>query len=307
MTNALGAQRVPSSAPVLIRENTQNRFHSPLRFCARFRGFFSFSYSLNISMVIALLTDFGTKDYFVGAMKGAILSVNETAGIIDITHEIAAQDIHSASFTLRACYSDFPKKTIFVAVVDPGVGSNRRAILVETDDYHFIAPDNGLLSFIFDAEKNFRVFELADKKFFARNISRTFHGRDIFAPVAAHLSNGVEPNEFGGEVKDFIRLKTEKPRAVSANKIKAEIVHIDRFGNLITNLEPTDLPETFTLEIGAKKISRLQKFFAETEAGEVFMIFGSAGFLEIVAFRDSAANLLNAKIGQEILIIKNLL
>ena len=109
-------------------------------------------------MIIALLTDFGTKDYFVGAMKGAILTVNDTAKIVDITHEIPPQDVRSASFTLRACYKNFPEKTIFVAVVDPGVGSNRRAILVETNNYYFVAPDNGLLSFVFDAETNFRVF-----------------------------------------------------------------------------------------------------------------------------------------------------
>ncbi len=255
-------------------------------------------------MIIALLTDFGTKDYFVGAMKGAILSVNETAKIIDITHEIAAQDVRSASFTLRACYKDFPEKTIFTGVVDPGVGSNRRAILAQTDNYYFVAPDNGLLSFVFEAKADFRVFELTDEKFFAENISRTFHGRDIFAPVSAHLSNGVQPNEFGSEVKDFICLKTERPRKVSDRKIKAEITNIDRFGNLITNLEQTDLPESFTLEIGAKKIGKLQKIFAEAETGEVFMILGSAGFLEIAAFRASAANLLNAEIGQKILITK---
>jgi S-adenosylmethionine hydrolase len=255
-------------------------------------------------MIIALLTDFGTKDYFVGAMKGAILSINETAKIVDIAHEIPPQDVHSASFTLRACYKNFPKKTIFTAVIDPGVGSNRRAILVETDDYYFVAPDNGLLSFIFDDETNFRVFELSEERFFAEKISRTFHGRDIFAPVAAHLSKGVAPNEFGAEIKDFIRFRTTKPRKISANKIEAEIIHTDCFGNLITNLEQTDLPESFTLEIGSKRIGKLQNFFAEAETGEVFMILGSAGFLEVVAFRASAANLLNAKVGQKILMTK---
>ncbi len=263
-----------------------------------FRGFFS-------QMIIALLTDFGTKDYFVGAMKGAILSVSKTAKIVDITHEIPPQNIRSASFTLRACYKNFPKKTIFTTVVDPGVGSNRHAILVETDDYYFVAPDNGLLSFVFDAEADFRVFELTDDKFFAEKVSQTFHGRDIFAPVSAHLSNGVPPNDFGGEVKDFVHLKTERPRKVSDRKIKAEIIHIDRFGNLITNLEQTDLPENFTLEISGKTITELQNFFAEVETGEVFMILGSAGFLEVAAYQDSAANLLNAEIGQEILLTKN--
>lgn len=256
-------------------------------------------------MTIALLTDFGTQDYFVGAMKGAILSVNENAQIVDITHEIPPQDITSASFTLRACYKTFSKQTIFVAVVDPGVGSNRRAILVETNNYYFIAPDNGLLSFIFDAEKDFHIFELTNKEFFAENVSRTFHGRDVFAPVAAHLSKDAKPNEFGNEIKDYIHSNAANPREISANQIEAEIIHIDRFGNLITNLEKKDLTENFSLKIGGKTIDKLQYFFAEAATGEAFAILGSAGFLEIVAFRESAANLLNAKIGQKFLLIKN--
>jgi S-adenosylmethionine hydrolase len=256
-------------------------------------------------VIIALLTDFGTKDYFVAAMKAAIFSINENAKIVDITHEIYAQDVRSANFTLRACYENFPPKTIFVAVVDPGVGSNRRAILVETDGYYFVAPDNGLLSFIYDKETKFRVFELTEVKFFAEKVSRTFHGRDIFAPVAAHLSNGIKPEEFGAETKDFVRLETAKPREISTNKIEAEIIHVDRFGNLVTNLEEKDLHESFTLEICGKTISKLHSFFAEAEAGETFMIFGSAGFLEIVTFRDSAENVLNSKVGQKILITKN--
>lgn len=243
-------------------------------------------------MTIALLTDFGTKDYFVGAMKGAILSINKTAQIIDITHEIEPQNIASASFTLRACYKNFPKKTIFVAVVDPGVGSNRRAILVETEDYYFVAPDNGILSFAFEETEKFNVYELTDKRFFAEEISATFHGRDIFAPVAAHLSRGTLPSEFGAEIKDFISAEKEIN--------KPQIIHIDHFGNLITNLKREDLPENCYLEIDGKRIEKLQSFFAEAEISELFMIFGSAGFLEIAAFRDSACKLLKAKIGQTV-------
>ena len=253
---------------------------------------------------IALLTDFGTKDYFVGAMKGTILSINEKANIIDITHEIPAQDVLSASFTLRACYKDFPSETIFVAVVDPEVGSKRKAILIETENYRFIAPDNGLLSFVFDEEENFRARELTNKKFFAAEVSRTFHGRDVFARVAAYLSKGINPNEFGAEIKDFIHIKNAIPRKISEREIEAEIIHIDHFGNLITNLKQTDLPENFTLKINGKIINKLQSFFAEAETSELFMILGSAGFLEVAAFRTSAATLLNAKVGQIILMTK---
>jgi S-adenosyl-L-methionine hydrolase (adenosine-forming) len=242
--------------------------------------------------IIALLTDFGTKDYFVGALKGTILSINAGANIVDITHEIPPQDIRAAAFTLLACYKNFPEKTIFLTVVDPGVGSNRKAILVETEKYYFIAPDNGLLSFVF--EEISRVYELTNKKYFAANVSQTFHGRDIFAPVAAHLSNGVEPNQFGNETKDFVRSKSEKA--------EAEIIHIDRFGNLITNLKPEDLPEKFALQIGGKIIDQLKNFYAEAETGEIFMIWGSAGFLEIAARQDSASKLLNAENGAKILV-----
>ena len=252
---------------------------------------------------IALLTDFGTKDYFVGAMKGAILSVSERTNIIDITHEIPPQDILYASFTLRACYKDFPFKTIFVAVVDPGVGSKRRAILVETENFCFIAPDNGLLSFVFDEEENFRARELTNQKFFAAQVSRTFHGRDVFARAAAHLSKGINPNEFGAEIKDFIHIKTTEPRKISGQEIEANIIHIDHFGNLITNLKPTDLPENFTLEINGKVINKLQSFFAEAEQSELFMILGSAGFLEIAAFQDSAEKLLKVQINQKALLV----
>ena len=251
---------------------------------------------------IALLTDFGTKDYFVGAMKGAILSINERTNIIDITHEIPPQDVLSASFTLRACYKDFPFKTIFVAVVDPGVGSKRKAILVETENYCFIAPDNGLLSFVFEEEK-IRVLELTNKNFFSADVSRTFHGRDVFARVAAHLSKGVNPNEFGAEIKDFIHIKTAKPRKISEQEIEADIIHIDHFGNLITNLKQTDLPENFMLKINGKIINKLQTFFAEAERSELFIILGSAGFLEIAAFQDSAEKLLNVQINQKVLLV----
>jgi S-adenosylmethionine hydrolase len=267
---------------------------SPLGF-AKFRGYF-------FVMIIALLTDFGTRDYFVGAMKGAILSINPKAKTVDITHEIPPQDIKSAAFTLCACYRDFPEKTIFVAVVDPGVGSNRKAILVETEKYFFVVPDNGLLSFIFEEAKNTRVFELTNNKYFADKVSRTFHGRDVFAPVAAHLSNGVEPKEFGRETKDFVNFEINKPRRIFDDLFEAEITHVDRFGNLITNLKTEDLPEDFSVEISGKTIDKLKQFYAEAEKDEIFMIAGSAGFLEIAAAQNSASELLNAGNGAKVLI-----
>ena len=256
---------------------------------------------LNLNF-IALLTDFGVQDYFVGAMKGAVLSINPNARIVDITHEIEPQNVAAASFTLRACYKNFPVKTIFVAVVDPGVGSNRKAILVETRNYFFIAPDNGLLSFVFDKENDYTVFELTNEKFTAQSVGATFHGRDVFAPVAAHLSKGVPPDSFGERTENYVRLRENKPRQTSNDKIEAEIIHADRFGNLITNLTGDELPDNFTLQINETTISRRRSFFAEAEPGEVFMIVGSAGFLEIAAFRDSAKRLLDAEVGQKIIV-----
>jgi len=253
-------------------------------------------------VIIALLTDFGNRDYFVGSMKGVILSINENVHLIDITHEIEPQNIKSASFNLRACYKNCTVGTIFVAVVDPGVGSARRAILVETEDYFFIAPDNGLLGFVFEDTVDFRVFELTDKRFFAGEISPTFHGRDVFAPVAAHLSNGVAADEFGAQIEDFVHFEENAPRKISEAEIEAEIIEIDRFGNLITNLKREDLPEKFTLLIGETKIEKLKSYFAESARGEIFMIFGSAGYLEIAVFKDSAKNLLDAETGQKILV-----
>lgn len=254
--------------------------------------------------IIALLTDFGTTDYFVGALKGVILAINPAAQIIDITHEIPAQNIASTSFALRACYRNFPKKTIFVAVVDPGVGSSRKAILVETEDYFFIAPDNGLLSFVFDETENFLVYELTNEEFFCRPISRTFHGRDVFAPVAAHLSKGINAKQFGAEINDYVYKAENKPENLGENEIAAEIIHADRFGNLITNLGKEDAPGNFSLEIAGKTIEKMREYYSEAEQSEIFMIWGSAGFLEIVAFRDSAAELLKAETGQKIIVRK---
>ncbi len=251
-------------------------------------------------MIIALLTDFGTKDYFVGAMKGVILSINKKANIVDITHEISPQNIRQAAFTLSACCQEFPEKTIFTTVVDPGVGSNRRAILVETKDYFFIAPDNGLLSFIFNERETFRVYEITNEKYFRHPVSRTFHGRDIFSPAAAHLSSGIKASEFGAETSDFVSFAESKPRKISESEIEAEIINVDRFGNLVTNLKRQDLPEKFAVEINGKRVEKLQNYFAEGENNEVFMIFGSAGFLEIAAFQNSAADILKTEIGGKV-------
>lgn len=249
-------------------------------------------------MVIALLTDFGTSDYFVGAMKGVILSIDETARIVDITHDVRPQDIRAAGFILRSCYREFPGKTIFVTVVDPGVGSDRRPVLAVAAGYYFIAPDNGLLEFLYGSGEDCRVYEIADEKFYRHPVSRTFHGRDIFAPAAAHLARGIRPAEFGPSVTDFVRGEETRPVKAPDGEIEAEVIHIDRFGNLITNLTRGDLPERFYLVVGGTRIDQLQTHFSAAGPGEVFMIFGSAGLLEIAAFQDSARNILKTEVGE---------
>jgi hypothetical protein len=255
-------------------------------------------------MIITLSTDFGRRDYFVGAMKGAILAVNEMAKIIDITHEIQLQNVRAAAFTIFNYYRTFPLQTVHVCVVDPGVGSNRRAILVETKDYFFVAPDNGILSFVLAEERSYRVIEITNEKYFRCPVSQTFHGRDVFAPVAAYLSAGVAANEFGREASDFVRFEAVAPEKKSDEETTGEIVYVDHFGNLITNLKPENLPAKFFLRINGKNIEKHQKYYAEAKlTGEIFSIIGSAGFLEIVAFQDSAGRILGVGTGTKFSLI----
>ncbi|HEV2802736.1 MAG TPA: SAM-dependent chlorinase/fluorinase [Pyrinomonadaceae bacterium] len=265
--------------------------------------------------LITLLTDFGAADYFVGALKGVILSINARAQIVDLTHEIPAHDIRAGAFTLLAAYESFPKGTIHMAVVDPGVGSARRPLLISTGRYFFVGPDNGLFSYVCEREGNARVFQLTNEKFFRAPVSATFHGRDIFAPVAAALSNGVPPETFGGLVEDYARLAPLAPaRGDDGATWSASVIHIDRFGNLVTNITRQELAgERFArgarLEINGRVITSFRRFYAEEAGaneepeGALFAIWGSAGFLEIAADRASAAQILRAERGREVRVV----
>ena len=243
--------------------------------------------------VITLLTDFGTADYFVGAVKGAILSVNPNVAIVDITHEIPAQDIEAGAFMLLAAYKTFPRGTIHVAVVDPGVGSARRPIIVTANEQFFVGPDNGLFSYIYDRESSHQSFHVVEEKYFRLDPSSTFHGRDIFAPVAAALSTGVPPQQFGPAINDEIRLPSlETP---------LRIIHIDHFGNCVTNIR-REVFEAKSLSVNGRTITALRNFYGEAKPGEIFAIWGSAGFLEISVNGGSAAQILGAKRGDTILL-----
>lgn len=258
-------------------------------------------------MLVTLLTDFGTADYFVGAMKGALLSVCPGAQVVDITHEIAAHDIEAGAFTLLAAYETFPAGTIHVAVVDPGVGSTRRPLLVAARSHLFVGPDNGLFSYIVERERNFTAYHLTNEKYFRPHVSTTFHGRDIFAPVAGALACGFAPAELGEPVTDFVRLERPAPRRTDEDSLEASVIHIDRFGNCITNITRADLTageleRGVRLLVGRREIRRVLRFFAEGESipHEPFAIWGSAGLLEISVFRNSAARLLGITRGHKI-------
>jgi S-adenosylmethionine hydrolase len=256
--------------------------------------------------IITLLTDFGTHDYFVGAMKGVILSDNPAAVIVDLLHDVPPQDIRAAAFNLLATYKDFPSGTIHLAVVDPGVGSNRRPILVECAEQLFVGPDNGLFSWICQREGHFLARHLTNEKFFKHPKSATFHGRDVFAPVAAALSRGVATEEFGPEIEDASVLESLTPRVNDDGTLAAAIIHVDRFGNCITNLTTEHLTDEINrrvrLIVNDQVITSIRKFFSEeADDGEsLFMIPGSAGFVEIAARNSSAASILKVRRGQSI-------
>lgn len=240
--------------------------------------------------MISLLTDFGTADYFVGAVKGAILSVNPSAVVVDITHEIPPQDVAAGAFTLLAAYKTFPTKTIHVAVVDPGVGSTRRPIIVSANEQFFVGPDNGLFTYICDREPSHRIFHVTADRYFRPEPSTTFHGRDIFAPVAAALSNGVAVEEFGPEINDEVRLPSlETP---------LRIIHIDHFGNCVTNITRDQFPSKIV--VNEKTISEFRQFYGEETGTGLFAIWGSAGFLEISVNGRSAAQVLGVKRGDPV-------
>lgn len=254
--------------------------------------------------VITLLTDFGTADYFVAAVKGVILTINPTVSLVDITHEIPPQDIEAGAFTLLTCYRNFPEGTIHVAVVDPGVGSSRRPIVVRAGAYCFVGPDNGLFSYVYDREPAAEIYHVTAAGYFRPSPSSTFHGRDIFAPVAAALSNGVEPEALGPRVTDQVRLAPLAPARDETGNLQARIIHIDHFGNCITNLTRADLPNqaSVKLTVNGRAIETFREFFTDEHGSkeDLFAIWGSAGFLEIAVNGGSAAAALQAKRGDPI-------
>jgi len=251
--------------------------------------------------VITLLTDFGSADHYAGAMKGVLLGICPHAQLVDISHEITPYEIAEAAFTLAQAWTCFPEGTVHVVVVDPGVGSARRPIIAEAAGHYFAAPDNGVLTMLYDAAPAHVVREITASRYFRRPVSRTFHGRDVFAPVAAHLANGMAASELGDPIGDYLRLDFAGPVRTGENIWTGTILKADRFGNLITNFDSKTWQrlagEAFEMRVGDRVVTRMASNYAEMNAGEIFIIAGSAGFLELSVNRASARETARARSG----------
>lgn len=253
--------------------------------------------------LITLTTDFGISDHFVGAMKGVVAGIAPKARVIDITHEIAPFNINEAAFVIAQAWRYFPKGTIHTVIIDPAVGSARRPILAEAGGQYFIGPDNGVLSMIYDSSPH-KVRVISNERIFRKDVSRTFHGRDVFAPAAAHLAAGVKPPQFGKLIHDAVRTWLWQPVRAANGAWRATILKVDRFGNLITNIHVSQFEDiktrAFELRAGQERIHRLALTYAETEIGEMSVIVGSSGYLEIAANQASAAARLGFSAGAQV-------
>lgn len=242
--------------------------------------------------ILTLTTDFGLSDHYVGAMKGVILGICPAAQIIDITHEITPYEITEGAYTIAQAYRVFPKKTVHVVVVDPGVGTSRRPILMEAAGQYFIAPDNGVLSMIYGREKH-KIRVISSDRYFRKPVSQTFHGRDVFAPAAAHVAAGALPSRMGKAINDYLRPAFQKPVQTGKRTWNGQALKIDRFGNIITNYHVEEFPglerKQFAFGVGPQEVSILTRNYEEASPGELFAIVGSSGYYEISVREASAA------------------
>jgi hypothetical protein len=249
--------------------------------------------------VIALLTDFGTRDHYAGTMKGVALGICSDATLVDITHDIAAHDVLGGALELAAAYRYFPPGTIFLVVVDPGVGSVRRGIAAEAGDYRFVAPDNGVLTAVLTEHPPKRVVELTERKYARPTVSRTFEGRDRFAPAAAWLAKGIDLAALGRSAGAIQQLDIPRP-VVDEGRIEGQVVRVDRFGNLITNIDRRTFEKLggpVDIRVGPHPVSRVVTTYADAAAGEVCALFGSTDHLEVSANSASAADALDLSRG----------
>ena len=260
--------------------------------------------------VITLLTDFGTGDHYVASMKGVILGINPRCALVDISHQVKPQDIEEGAFLLASTFSSFPRGTVHLSVVDPGVGGPRRAILVVTSHYYFIGPDNGLFTFALQREKVKQAIVLSNRRYFLPRVSSTFHGRDLFAPVAGHLSLGVKPDAFGHRTDTWVELSLGEPEQ-KGEELRGQIRHVDGFGNLVTNIDGERFLDfvrdhSFLIRVGRHAVRALKTGYWEGKKGELMALIGSAGFLEIALREGNAQKKLKAKKGDKVRVeIKN--
>jgi hypothetical protein len=248
--------------------------------------------------ILTLTTDFGLSDHYVGAMKGVILGICPRAQIVDISHEVRPYAISQGAFVIAEAYHAFPRGTVHVVVVDPGVGSDRRPILMKAAGQYFVAPDNGVLGMVFAREKH-KVRVISNDRYFRHPVSQTFHGRDIFAPVAARVASGVAPDRIGETITDYVRPPFERPRQTGAGMWTGAVLAIDRFGNVVTNFYAKDFPNFKQMTIGRSKVRGLVRTYADAPAGELVAIVGSAGYIEISVKQDSAAVKIGCRPGQD--------
>ena len=245
---------------------------------------------------ITFTTDFGLTDHYAGTMKGVVATICPGAPMIDITHNVPAYQVMDGAFAIEQAWRFFPVGTVHVVVIDPGVGSSRRPILLEAGGHRFVAPDNGVLSRVLAQVEEPVVRLIQESRYFLNQQSQTFHGRDIFAPVAAHLASGVAPEKIGPVIENYLRLTIERPVRTARRGWTGAVARIDSFGNVITNFPASDFPlvatELFEFSVGLQQVTTYARSYAETERGELFAIAGSSGFLEIACNQQSAAALL---------------
>jgi S-adenosylmethionine hydrolase len=250
--------------------------------------------------ILTLTTDFGLSDHYVGAMKGVILGACPQARLVDISHDVTPYEIPEGAYTVAQAYHYFPRKTVHLVVVDPGVGTSRRPILVEAAGQYFVGPDNGVFTMIYAREPH-KVRLIANDKLFRHPVSNTFHGRDIFAPVAAHLAAGLAPARAGKRIEDFLRMNFDKPLRTGKRTWQGRILKIDHFGNIITNIHRDEFPDleqrNCEMVIGPHHIGVLAANYAQHAPGSLFLIFGSGGYLEVSASEASAAKIVGCAVG----------
>jgi S-adenosylmethionine hydrolase len=253
--------------------------------------------------IVAFITDFGYDDWYVASMKGIVLGINPRVRLIDITHNIPAGDVNAGAFALLSSFRSFPKRTVFVVVVDPKVGSERKAMVAKIDDYFFVGPDNGVLSLAFRQGKKIDVRALQEKRYMLQNVSNTFHGRDVFAPAAAYLTKERSLSAFGPKYADYFRLKWPEP-TVSRDRISGKVVYIDHFGNAITSIDAFSLErldgESKHASCSTCKSIPIHGYYVEVEEGKPIALIGSSGFLEISLNRGSAASSLGIRVGDAV-------